>query len=121
MKLFLKLLKLCSYGVTFGLALLFGVTAKLLLHLMANQTKVNKAVKVCARNLPDVSHSHYHTLLRVDSPERIAWVWMLYFVLIAPDLLLFLRCLRTCLFKQYSMPDYRTILLVCAGVRCQTT
>lgn len=112
-KFFLKLLKLFSYGITFLLVLFTGVLAKLLLHLMANMTRVDKAVRVCRKLLPPEDRDKsYHSVLSVDSPERIAWIWTLYFVVTAPDLLLFIRSIRTCLFKKYSSPDRYLMLAV---------
>lgn len=113
-KFFLKLFKLISYGITFALVLGSGVVAKLSLSLIASMTRVNKTVVNCNPNLPDIldHDKHYHSLLGLNSPERFAWLWVLFAVLITPDVFTFLRSLKSCLFKQYEMPDIWSILVV---------
>ena len=113
-KFFLKLFKLISYGITFCFVLFFGVVAKLSMHLIASMTLVNKTVVNCNSDLPKLldHDKHYHSHLGLHSPERIAWLWVLFFVLITPDVLTFIRSLKICLFKQYMMPDHWSILVV---------
>lgn len=113
-KLFLKLFKVISYGITFAIVLASGVISKLSMHLIASMTRVNKTVVNCNPNLPSVldHDKHYHSLLGLTSPERFAWLWILFFVIIMPDFLTFLRSLKICLFKQYQMPDIWSILVV---------
>ncbi|KAH9405136.1 Chitin synthase 2, partial [Tyrophagus putrescentiae] len=113
-KFFLKLFKLISYGITFALVLGSGVVAKLSLSLIASMTRVNKTVVNCNPNLPDIldHDKHYHSLLGLNSPERFAWLWVLFAVLITPDVFTFLRSLKSCLFKQYEMPDIWSILVI---------
>lgn len=55
---------------------------------------------------------HYRSWLGLNSPERFAWLWVIFFVTITPDLLTFLRSLKICLFKQYSIPDKWSVFLV---------
>lgn len=85
------------------------------MHLIASMTRVNKTVVNCNPNLPTVldHDKHYHSWLGLHSPERFAWLWVLFFVLITPDLLTLLRSLKICLFKQYEMPDTFTFFVVC--------
>ncbi|KAH9426858.1 chitin synthase I [Dermatophagoides pteronyssinus] len=116
-KFFLKLLKLLSHAICFILVLVTAVIAKLFLHLMANMTRVDKSIQICKQNLLDDSYDHsalvpLYTRLELKSNERIAWIWMLFFTLIAPDILLFFRSIHSCLFKNYSLPDLYSTLII---------
>lgn len=112
----LKLTKLLAHALSFVLVLCLGVLSKLMFHLMANMTKIDKAVSVCTKD-KDLSTSldhdkRYHSLLAWNSPERIAWTWALFAVMITPDVLTFLKSARICLFKNYQKPDLITMLTV---------
>ncbi|OTF70621.1 hypothetical protein BLA29_000372 [Euroglyphus maynei] len=80
-------------------------------------TRVDKSIQICKQNVLDDSFDHsalvpLYTRLELKSDERIAWIWMLFFTLIAPDILLFFRSIHSCLFKNYSFPDFNETLII---------
>lgn len=119
-KLALRILKIVCYVVTFCLVLVFGVLAKMSFHLLASMTRIGKQVKSCNRlrsaelNLVNkLDHDKsYHSFLNWNSPERLAWVWMVFFVMIAPDVFTLLKSLKVTVFKRTKRPSLLAIVVM---------
>jgi hypothetical protein len=46
--------------------------------------------------------------------EQVPWIWALYFAFLAPEVMSFLRCLRTCIFKSFKIPPFLHFAFVAA-------
>lgn len=110
---FLILLKAAAYLVTFLVVLCGAVISKSLVLLMAGMIKPRKVITICNQGVPGLERDkHYQTQFNLDDPERITWIWALFFVLITPELFTFLRSVRMCVFKSVEKADKTTLLTV---------
>lgn len=85
---------------------------------MTSMIKVNRTIPVCnyvegydISPKPDPDKK-YAVIYGDSDPERIAWLWALFFAVISPDLFALGRSARICYFKTYEVPAMTTFLTV---------
>ncbi|KAF7489320.1 Chitin synthase 8 [Sarcoptes scabiei] len=109
----LKLLKLFTYLVTFVIVLLSAVFSKSIVLFMTSMIRSNRTVPVCSQGIPGLERDKkYVAVYQADDPERIAWIWSLFIVLIIPEFMTLFRSVRICTFKSYRFPTKWTFLTV---------
>lgn len=112
-ELILKFLKAITYVVTFAVVLGCAATSKSIVLLMASMIRPKKVVPICNQGIPGLERDkHYQTQLNLDDPERVSWIWALFFVLITPEVFTLFRSARMCIFKSYRRPTKTTFLTV---------
>ncbi|XP_054158315.1 chitin synthase chs-2-like [Oppia nitens] len=85
---------------------------------MISMIKINRTIPLCNGDgiyqiePPLDRDKRYTTIYSIDSPERIAWLWTLYFATITPELFVWCRSAWICLFNTYRRPKWRTFLTV---------
>ncbi|XP_002048317.3 chitin synthase chs-2 [Drosophila virilis] len=108
LQFFLKLVKLFTYLLVFGVVLGSSVAANLIYLYMAGNTNGDAKVRVCSKYLLLDGQ-----VMAVRSKlEQIAWVWALIFAFAAPELFTFLRALRITMFKRERRPSGLEVTLV---------
>ncbi|CAB3381251.1 Hypothetical predicted protein [Cloeon dipterum] len=108
----LRWVKLLVCIIVFVIVLGCGIIAKGTILFMATQTSQSQRLEVCNRKLDPTGQRRYEVTLPVET--RIAWTWVLFFALIVPDVLTFLRSARMCVFKSFKKPswlDFATVLI----------
>jgi len=112
--LILKLLKLFAYIVSFGIILLSAVISKGSVLLMTSLIKPNRTgISVCNQGVPGLDRDKkYEAIFNTSDPERVAWMWSLFFILIVPELMTLFRSCRICTFKSYRRPTTPVFTLV---------
>lgn len=109
----LKFLKLIAYVITHLVVLVGASLSKGLLLLMASMIRPRKVVQICNHGVPGLERDkHYQTSFANDDPERISWIWAIYFILIAPEIFTLCRSARICTFKSYRRPTRSAFLTV---------
>lgn len=105
-ELILKFLKLASYLVTFVIVLACAVVSKGTLLLMTSLIKPSRSgVSVCNQGIPGLDRDKkYEAIFSLGDPERVAWIWCLFAVLILPEMMTLFRSARICTFKSYRRP-----------------
>ena len=82
---------------------------------MTSMIKANRKIPMCNSGV-DVIDKHkdisYSSSIGPQDPERIVWIWCLFFAVIAPDIFAFGKSLRICIFKNFDAPKLFTVLLV---------
>jgi chitin synthase len=112
-EIILKFLKAITYVITFVVVLTCAALSKSIVLLMASMIKPRKAVNICNHGVPGLERDkNYQTQFNLDDPERISWIWALFFVLITPELFVLFRSARMCIFKSYRRPSKRVFLTV---------
>lgn len=110
---FLKFLKAITYVVTFLVVLGGATVSKAIILLMASMIRPKKVVSICNHGVPGLERGkHYQTQFNLDDPERISWIWALFFVLITPEIFTLFRSARMCIFKSYRRPCRTSFLTV---------
>lgn len=109
----LKFLKAITYVITFLVVLGGASISKSIILLMASMIRPRKVVSICNHGVPGLERGkHYQTQFNLDDPERISWIWALFFVLITPEIFTFFRSARMCIFKSYRRPCRTSFLTV---------
>ncbi|KAI1291990.1 Chitin synthase 8 [Halotydeus destructor] len=105
-ELTLKFLKLCAYIITFSIVLTCAVLSKGSLLLMTSLIKPNRTgVSVCNQGIPGLDRDkRYEAIFNLNDPERTAWIWCIFAVLVIPELMTLFRSVRICTFKSYRRP-----------------
>jgi chitin synthase len=108
---------LFAYFFTFVVTLGFAVISKSIILLMTSMIRVNRTIPICNDNIYDVHppldrDKRYAAIYRDSDPERIAWLWCLFFAMITPDVFALGRSARICYFKIYKVPLLSTFLTV---------
>lgn len=112
-ELILKFLKAITYLVTFVVVLVCAAMSKSIVLLMTSMIRPRKVVNICNQGIPGLERDkHYQTQFNLDDPERISWIWALFFVLITPEVFTLFRSARMCIFKSYRRPSKATFLTV---------
>lgn len=112
-ELILKFLKAITYILTFIVVLGCAALSKSIVLLMSSMVRPRKVISICNRGLNNVERGqHYQAKFNLDDPERISWIWALFFVLITPEVFTFCRSARMCIFKSYRRPSKRTFMTV---------
>lgn len=102
---FLKMLKIITYLITFVIVLGGAVLSKTIVLFMTSMVRSNRTVSVCSSSIPGLERDKkYVAVFQADDPERVTWIWSLFFVIIAPDLMALFRSVRVCFFKSYEVP-----------------
>lgn len=113
----LKLFKLITYLLTFLIVLSCAVLSKSIVLFMTSMIRSNRTVPVCAQSIPGLERDKkYIAVFQADDPERIAWIWSLFFILLVPELMTLFRSARICTFKSYRIPSKKTFLTVSSFV-----
>lgn len=109
----LKMLKLITFLLTFVIVLSCAVLSKSIVLFMTSMIRSNRTVPVCAQSIPGLERDKkYIAVFQSDDPERVAWIWSLFFVLIVPELMTLFRSARICTFKSYRVPSKTTFIAV---------
>nr|XP_037268094.1 chitin synthase chs-2-like [Rhipicephalus microplus] len=105
----LKVLKVVTYFITFALVLSSAAVSKAtLLFIVSHIAK--RTVPVCRNGLAvERDKDHEATISDI---EKIAWLWVLFFILIIPELFTLFRSSRICVFKSYRRPNKSTFFTV---------
>lgn len=112
-ELILKFLKAITYILTFVVVLGCAALSKSIVLLMCSMIRPRKVVSVCTRGISQAERGkHYQAQFNLDDPERISWIWALFFVLITPEIFTLFRSARMCIFKSYRKPSKKTFLTV---------
>lgn len=116
-KFSLKILKVIAYILTFIIVLAGGVLSKSILLLMTSMIRLNRTIPLCndyiTNSQPkDKTYEAFFT----NGPERIVWIWCLFFCLIAPEILTFFRALRYCIFRNAKRPKFLTFAIVSSKI-----
>lgn len=110
---FLRMLKLLTILLTFIIVVACAVLSKGIVLFMTSMIRSNRTVSVCAQSIPGLERDKkYLAVFAADDPERVAWIWSLFFILIVPELMTLFRSARICIFKSYHLPSKQTFLLV---------
>lgn len=117
LEIFIKWLKVFAYIFTFLVTLGCAVMSKSLMLLMISMVKVNRTIPICNDPLYEITpkidpDKKYAAIYQDNDPERIAWLWVLFFAVISPDLFVLGRSARICYFKTYQIPSFITFLTV---------
>lgn len=110
MEVTLKAMKALAYLITFAVVLSTSLISKSIILLMTSMTKVNRTLSVCNAGLE--RDKRYFTKLEVDDPQRIVWIWCLFFVMLFPEILALFRSARICTFKMYKRPEKLVFMTV---------
>ena len=122
-ELFIKWLKVFAYFFTFVVTLGAAVISKSIILLMTSMIRVNRTISICNTNKlfpitpPLEPDKRYTTIYQDNDPERIAWLWVLFFAVITPDLFVLGRSARICYFKIYHIPTLKTFLAVNTNIK----
>lgn len=109
----LKGLKIVTYFITFFIVLLSAVASKGIVLFMTSVIRPNRTVALCSQSIPGLERDKkYQAVFVPDDPERIVWIWALFFVLIIPEVMTLFRAARICVFKSYRRPTKATFLIV---------
>lgn len=110
----LKFLKLCAFVVSFAIILCSAVVSKSTLLLMTSLVKPNRTgIAVCNQAVPGLDRDKkYEAVVNLHDPERTAWLWSLFLVLVVPELMTLFRSCRICTFKSYRRPSKSVFALV---------
>ena len=116
-EVFIKWLKIFAYLFTFMVTLGSAVLSKSIILLMTSMIRVNRTITVCNSKIfpitpPLEPDKRYAAIYQDNDPERIAWLWVLFFAVIAPDLFVLGRSARICYFKIYHIPSLKTFFTV---------
>ncbi|XP_017493923.1 PREDICTED: uncharacterized protein LOC108382039, partial [Rhagoletis zephyria] len=110
---FLRLLKLLTILLTFIIVVSCAVLSKGIVLFMTSMIRSNRTVSVCAQSIPGLERDKkYLAVFAADDPERVAWIWSLFFILIVPELMTLFRSARICVFKSYHLPSKQTFLTI---------
>lgn len=88
--------------LTFSVVLGTAVISKGTLLFITSQIDPNLQREFCNDTLGK-SHRFVVTLPNV---ERVAWIWILIFIYWVPQLAIFMRSIRICLFKTWQWPPF---------------
>ena len=110
----LKFLKLLAYLFSFAVILTSAVLSKGSILLMTSLIKPNRTgISVCNQGVPGLDRDkRYEAIFNTTDPERVAWMWSLFFILIVPELMTLFRSCRICTFKSYRRPTTNVFTLV---------
>lgn len=113
-ELVLKFLKFIVYILAFAVVLASAVLSKGSLLLMTSLIKPNRSgISVCNHGIPGLDRDkRYEAIFNLNDPERTAWIWCLFVLLIVPELMTLFRSVRICTFKSYRRPAKSVFLLV---------
>lgn len=115
----LKLLKLLTYLITFCIVLSCAVLSKSIVLFMTSMIRSNRTVPICAQSIPGLERDKkYVAVFQADDPERVAWIWSLFIVLVVPEFMTLFRSARICTFKSYKIPTKKTFLTVSLKALC---
>lgn len=120
-KISIQWLKIAAYVFTFLCVLGFAVLSKAATLLMTSMIAVNHSVAVCNSDRSFVIHEPlqhdkiYKVQYGAEHLSRIAWIWCLYFAIVAPYVFAWLRALRICYFKSAKICSLATLATVSGG------
>jgi len=111
---FLKMLKILTYLITFGIVLGGAVLSKTIVLFMTSMVRSNRTVSVCSSSIPGLERDKkYVAVFQADDAERVTWIWSLFFVMIIPEIQTLFRSTRFCFFKSYRVPTKSLFFTVC--------
>lgn len=102
----LKILKLAAYLIAFVVVLSCAVISKGAVLFMTSLIKPNRTgISVCNQGVPGLDRDkRYEAVIHSNDPERVAWIWILIFCLIIPEIMTLFRSVRICTFKSIKKP-----------------
>ena len=103
-----KFLKVVAYIVCFMVVLGGSVISKATVLFMTSQIRPQKSIPHC--NLDLERDKSYHA--EISLPERVAWIWCLFFVFVAPEIGTFVRSTRISMFKTMRVCSGSDFLVV---------
>ncbi|XP_068231758.1 chitin synthase chs-2-like isoform X2 [Palaemon carinicauda] len=101
----IKILKVVTYLLTFGVVLVSGVITKALVLLMTSQLKSSKEVDVCSNRYSSLLNEKKFRA-KIPEEENVVWAWMILFCFIVPELGTWFRSTRMCVFKSWKKPFF---------------
>nr|ALM23645.1 chitin synthetase 1b [Leptinotarsa decemlineata] len=116
LELTVKILKVVAYLVTFVIVLVSGVIAKGTLLFMTSQLKADKIITYCNRELG----REKQFIVKLPTPERVAWMWCIFFAFTIPQLGALFRSTRMCYFKSSKRPPFSHFLIIFLAETAQT-
>jgi chitin synthase len=112
-EIILKFLKIITYIITFFVILSCAVLSKGIVLFMTSIIRPNRTVSLCNHGIPGLERDKkYFAVFQYDDPERIVWIWSLFFILIVPEIMTLFRSARICTFKSYKIPEKATFVTV---------
>lgn len=117
-KISIQWLKMAAYLITFSCVLAFSVLSKSLTLLMTSMVAVNHSVSICNSDKTFIIHEElqhdkiYKVQYGSEHLSRIAWLWSLFFAIIAPYVFAWLRALRIVYFKSAKVCTLTTLVTV---------
>ena len=113
MNVFIVVFKIIIYLITFIANLFCAVISMSSLLLMTSMIRDNHKIVLCTDHFESLTPGRtYVTNYDITSPESIGWIWSLFVVMIAPQILSLYRCLKNCLFKNFERPRIKTLCFV---------
>ncbi|CAH2005830.1 unnamed protein product [Acanthoscelides obtectus] len=103
-----KILKVVAYLVTFVIVLGSGVISKGTLLFMTSQLRPDRVVAYCNRELG----RDKQFIVKLPTPERVAWMWCIFFAFSIPWLGALFRSTRMCYFKSSKRPPFSHFLTI---------
>jgi len=102
----LKILKITAYLLAFVVVLSCAVISKGVVLFMTSLIKPNRTgITVCNQGVPGLDRDkRYEAVIYYNDPERVAWIWILIFCLIIPEIMTLFRSARICTFKSFKKP-----------------
>jgi len=119
-EIILKCLKVITYIITFFVVLSCAVLSKGIVLFMTSVIRPNRTVSLCNHGIPGLERDKkYFAVFQHDDPERIVWIWSLFFILIVPEIMTLFRSTRICTFKSYRVPNKTTFITVSSYLKLQ--
>ncbi len=82
---------------------------------MTSMIRINRTISICddgITSLVEYRDQKFKAFTTYDDEERIAWIWCLLFVMIAPEIFTLWRSGRICIFKNFKKSFPSTFFLV---------
>lgn len=114
----IRMLKFITINFTFCVIVFFALVTKNITTLMASMIKSGHSHRMCSTfNNYDVVpklnvNSTYMVEYGPSSPERISWVWALYFSLVAPYVFTFMSSIYRTYTQKTKKPKFNSFLAV---------
>lgn len=82
---------------------------------MTSMIKANRTIPMCNSGVEPIEKhkdKSFSSSIGPQDPERIVWIWCLFFAVVAPDIFAFGKSLRICIFKNFDPPKLFTAFFV---------
>ncbi|KFM73408.1 hypothetical protein X975_24033, partial [Stegodyphus mimosarum] len=106
----MKVFKAVVYLSTFCIILACGVASKGTMLFMTSVIAREAQFPACDDKIGLEKDEKY--VVKISDGERRSWIWCLLFILIIPEILIFLRSSKNCIFKKFGKPKISSFLTV---------